>query len=127
MANGRTQYRILLNCTRSSQFFRLERYCHLELAYVGYLPGKVSPDRGSYMTDFDACEALYRTFNVEHPANYLNRSLSMADVVTLADVDTEGRAHNHRSYTVNLSGFSRLAEPQYDTGIYNGATLERNT
>jgi hypothetical protein len=59
-------------------FFGYESGHKMELAYKGTLPG-------DSREDLEACEILFRMFNVERPADYRNRSMSVGDVVVLQE------------------------------------------
>jgi hypothetical protein len=69
----------------------------LELVYKGTLPpGK----------DLDACENLFRKFNIERPFGYGSRSMSVGDVVVLQN-DTE----QPRAYACASLGFRQVDVP----------------
>lgn len=53
-------------------------------------------DRGNYdliytapLHDIDTLEAIYRKFNIDHPADFTGNSLSMSDVVVLKHGDKQ--------------------------------------
>lgn len=64
----------------------------LRLAYKGQVD---SAD------DLHACEYLFGQFNINHPADYRDRSMSVGDVVVL-----DGRA-----YACAVTGFQSIAMP----------------
>lgn len=72
---------------------------HTEGIFMGLAFQKVKPNRGNYekryaRTDavddytspIDYLEELFREFNIDHPADYTGRSLSVSDVVILDGV-----------------------------------------
>src|SRR6266478_5964053 len=92
-------YRVFLNDTPPSRFFELKEGADLRLAYAAQL--EVAPDDD----DIAILNQLYRLFNVEHPDNYMNRSLSVADIITVfrrLDDCTYSCSH---SYVVQAVGF----------------------
>lgn len=53
---------------------------HYQRVYAGEL--EVHPDRA----DWEVCESLFRTFNLERPADFRGHSMSVSDLVVLDDV-----------------------------------------
>jgi hypothetical protein len=58
----------------------------------------------------DVCEFLYGRFNIEHPEDYHNRSLSVGDVVTLEYDDRT------LAYAVDSFGFKEIEYPRLEAG-----------
>jgi hypothetical protein len=75
------QYRFYVNVEKDEQgrhvgFFGYKQGHALELAYTGEVEA---------ISDSDALNQLFETFNINHPANYRNRSMSVGDAVVLID------------------------------------------
>ncbi len=66
-----------------------------QMKYVYRMALAVSQDA----TDADLLEAIFHTFNMNHPADYHQRSLSVGDVVTL---------DGERSFLCDVTGWKRL-------------------
>lgn len=94
-ATQRVAVRIELNETRGHRFTEYHEGDELRAAWRGEIVFAAAP------TDEAMLDHIFRLFYIEHPAGYTDRSLSVADVVTLADV---------RRYAVLPVGFKRLAD-----------------
>ena len=78
----------------------------MELADAGDLPGFEPP---SYEANLEAAEELFRIYNMDHPARYRNRSLSVGDVVVLR----VGRP-DVAAFACARFGFEPLARFEYE-------------
>ncbi len=111
-------YRLFLNDTHMSQFFQLEHGANLRLVYAANL--QVKPDDN----DISILNRLYHCFNIEHPNSYMNRSLSVADVVTVFRRDDDCKYSDPHSYVVQPVGFSHLDVVILNDCVYAGKTIE---
>jgi hypothetical protein len=110
-------YRVFLNDTHMSRFFQLERGAELRLAYAAQV--EVEPDDG----DMRILNRLYQLFNIEHPDNYMNRSLSVADVVTVFRRGDDCKYSQPYSYVVQPVGFLQLDVVILNDCVYAGRTI----
>lgn len=55
--------------------------------------------------DLDVCEDLFRTFNIEHPKGFGGHSMSVSDIVMIADTESKERV----CYYCDSFGFKKLA------------------
>jgi hypothetical protein len=110
-------YRIFLNDTYLSRFFQLERGADLRLAYAAQI--QVEPD------DDEICilNRLFGQFNIDHPDNYMNRSLSVADVVTVLRRGEDYKYSQPHSYVVQPVGFAQLDVVILNDCVYAGRTV----
>lgn len=62
------------------------------LGFFGYRPGHKMVLAYNKALEFETCrpidalEGMFRTFNIEHPADYRNRSMSVGDVCVLINI-----------------------------------------
>jgi hypothetical protein len=63
---------------------------------------RIDLDAPTDATDTGLLEEVFRGLNVDHPRDYTERSLSVGDVVTIAE---------SRSYVCDLTGWIRLSLP----------------
>jgi hypothetical protein len=116
-SNTTVHYRVFLNETRLSRFCELQHGAYLRLAYAAQLA--VEPEED----DMSILNRLFELFNIRHPENYRNRSLSVADVVTVfrrADDCTYNQPH---SYVVQPVGFFDLDVVILTDCVYAGRTI----
>ena len=57
-----------------------------------------------------ACEKLYERYNINHPENYLGRSMSVSDVVELWDNNTDPPVHT--VWYCDSFGFKQLNDKE---------------
>jgi hypothetical protein len=93
------KYRFFVNVEKDEQgrnvgFFGYEAGHALELAYQGEVD---APD------DLTCCEWLFERFNIAHPVDYRNRSMSVGDVVVL---------DGGKAYTCANIGFREIILPE---------------
>lgn len=69
-------YVFYTNETRESRFFEFHKNDVVAKAYEGEVLGQ---------TPTQACNNLFERFNIDHPADYRGRSMSVADVIVLTD------------------------------------------
>lgn len=69
-------YVFYTNETHGSRFFQFNKGDVVKMAYDGEVLGQ---------TPLQACNNLFERFNIDHPADYRGRSMSVADVVVLTD------------------------------------------
>lgn len=100
-----TRVEIFLNETRGHRYSEFHDGDELRRAFVGDLDAKG-------FDDIALLNWLYEQFNINHPDEYRDRSLSAGDVVTL---------NESRSYAVERCGFRLLAEAI--TGATDGGDL----
>jgi len=116
---GRTtvHYRIFLNDTHLSRFCQLEPGADLRLAYAAQF--EVQPH------DDDLCilNRVFQMFNIEHPCNYMNRSLSVADVVTIFRRGDDCTYSQPHSYVVQPVGFVELDAVILNDCVFRGRAI----
>jgi YodL-like len=86
--------RVLLNQTRYSAFWQYTPAAALTLAWKGELESDAA-------TDPEVLQETFRRFNLTHPTDYHERSLSVGDVVTLND---------DRSFSCEMVGWKLLPD-----------------
>lgn len=98
------KYQIFLNEQRDEKgrhvgFFGFKPWHTMELADGGDIEAA---------EDEVVLEEIFRIYNIDHPAHYRNRSLSVGDVIVL-DLGTP----SVRGYTVEPAGFHKLDRFDY--------------
>ncbi len=94
---------LLLNQTPGHRFAEYHDGDAMEPGWLGFLY-EASWEGIDRSSDVRILDGLYEVFNIDHPAGYDNRSMSVGDVITLEDED--GR----RSYACECAGWRRLAD-----------------
>lgn len=107
-------YRVFLNDTNSSRFVQLTDGAELRLAYAAQLGTALDE------SDVSVLSRIFTTFNIAHPNNYMNRSLSVADVITLFRRKPDCVYNEPSSYAVLPIGFSRLETAILSDCVYSG-------
>jgi YodL-like protein len=77
-----THFRLLLNCERGAQGF-LDGYKEgnaMFNVYQGIVSDKLDGDEPEHVANW-----VFETFNVNHPVDYRNRSMSVGDVVVITN------------------------------------------
>jgi hypothetical protein len=110
-------YRVFLNDTHMSRFFQLEQGSDLRLAYAAQLQVEPGDD------DVGVLNHVYQLLNIEHPDNYMNRSLSVADVVTVFRRGSDCKYSQPYSYVVQPVGFFQLDVVILHDCVYAGRTI----
>ena len=72
--------------------------------YVSVWTDEIEIADESEVTVLDACEELFRIFNIEHPKNYAGRSMSVSDIVVFKF------NNNTRYFYCDNYGFTELTE-----------------
>jgi hypothetical protein len=118
MAGSTTaHFRIFLNDSHTSRFLQLEQGANLRLAYAAQL--QVEPEND----DTFILNRLFQLFNTGPPDNYLNRSLSVADVVTIFRRESDCTYSQPHSYVVQPIGFAQLDIVILNDCVYAGRTV----
>jgi ribonuclease HI len=107
-------YRVFLNDTPSSRFAQLADGAELRLAYAAQLGTALDE------SDVSVLSRIFTMMNIAHPNNYMNRSLSVADVITLFRRKPDCCYNEPTSYAVLPIGFSRLETAVLSDCIYAG-------
>jgi hypothetical protein len=110
-------YRVFLNDTPTSRFCELERCAELRLAYAAQLAVEQDDD------DLRILSRVFRLLNLQHPDNYMNRSLSVADVVTIFRREDDCKYREPHSYVVQPVGFFHLDVVILNDCVYAGRTI----
>jgi len=128
-AQSRIHVRIFLNQTRTSMFRKYNAGDTLSLAFAGnFLLDLYQRPAVGVERDERVLNTVFRVFNIEHPEYYFNRSLSVADVVTLFDVDDKGEQAGiptrPRTYVCAGFGWQSLDIAQTADGVAVGHLKE---
>jgi hypothetical protein len=107
-------YRVFLNDTPSSRFAQLADGAELRPAYAAQLGTALDE------SDVSVLSRIFTMMNIAHPNNYMNRSLSVADVITLFQRKPDCCYNEPISYAVLPIGFSRLENAVLSDCIYAG-------
>jgi hypothetical protein len=110
-------YRVFLNETHLSRFMQLMHGAELRLAYAAQLETRCGESNISVLN------RIYQMLNVAHPNNYINRSLSVADVVTVFERKLDCGYKQPHSYVVQGVGFSELESVILTDCVYAGPTV----
>jgi hypothetical protein len=110
-------FRVFLNDTHGSRFIELEHGAHLRLCYAAQL--QVSPEDD----DLSVLDRVFELFNLKHPDNYLDRSLSVGDVVTIFRRADDCSYFEPHSYVIQPVGFFDLEVVILTDCVYAGRTI----
>lgn len=111
-------YRVFLNDTPGSRFMELVHGAYLRLAYAAQLQVGKSDD------DLTLLNRIYELFNIKHPTDYLNRSLSVADVVTIFPRRADCSYVEPHSYVVQYVGYFHLDVVILTDCLYGGKSID---